>query len=72
MEFCPHSTYTEGHAENRSTLESRLAGIPENQGGISRHGCVYCAYERGWKDAEETIARRFNAMLESLTAGRVE
>ena len=41
-------------------------------GGASRDGCVYSAYERGWKDAEETITQRFIAIIESLSVGRVE
>ena len=72
MEHCPHSMYTAGYVENRSKLEPRLARLPANQGGASRDGCVYCAYERGWKDAEATITQRFNAVIESLSVGRVE
>ena len=72
MGHFPHSMYSGGYAENRSKLESRLEKLPVNTGGASRDGCVYCAYERGWKDAEATITRRFEALVESLSVGRVE
>ena len=72
MAFCAHNRDTDGYAESRSKLESRLENLPANTGGASRDGCVYCAYERGWKDAEESITRRFQAIIESLSVGRVE
>ena len=66
MSHCPHNSLTDGHLENRAQLDPRLEGLPQNSGGLSRESCVYCAYERGWADAMEAIARRFESMLKSV------
>jgi hypothetical protein len=30
-----------------------LRGLPDCQGGLLRHKCASCAYERGWDDGSE-------------------
>ena len=62
MSFCPHSAFTEGHLENRAKIERRLELLPANAGGKSRDGCVYCAYERGWRDALAAVGRRLGSV----------
>lgn len=65
MSFCPHSAFSEGHLENRAKIERRLELLPANAGGKSRDVCVYCAYERGWRDALAAVGQ----MLGSVEPG---
>ncbi len=42
-----YCTTHRGPDGSTSHLDPLLQGLPGNQGGLSRHSCVYCAYERG-------------------------
>lgn len=36
--------------KNHENLQSIMAKLPDDQGGIGRHKCAACAYEVGYKD----------------------
>ena len=42
---------------NRSELDHVMRTIPENQSGVGRHKCPYCAYKRGYRRALRDAAR---------------
>ena len=41
---------------NRSELDHVMRTIPENQSGVGRHKCPYCAYNRGYRKAMQDVA----------------
>ena len=42
-----------------------MRALPRNQAGegLARHACAICAYEQGWKDAQEAIAERLRNLI---------
>ena len=48
--------------EARETIDDRIRNLPEFQGGLGRHVCVYCSYEQGYQDALDDL----QAKLEEL------
>ena len=36
---------------NRRPLDSTMNALPDNQSGLGRHKCAYCAYQAGYDDA---------------------
>ena len=60
-EDCPkhHGQWNESR---RQPYDDIMRALPRNQSGeqsgeqLARHACAICAYELGWKDAQEAIA----------------
>ena len=44
-----------GNSVSRELLDPRLVQLSSNQSGAGRHKCVYCAYERGYRQALDDI-----------------
>ena len=36
--------------KNHSKIQHIMSMLPDNQGGVGRHKCAACAYERGYDD----------------------
>lgn len=36
--------------ENHDSIQGIMEGLPFDQGGLGRHKCAACAYERGYRD----------------------
>ena len=53
---------------NRKPLDPIMADLPKSQAGKGKHRCVYCAYERGYKDAK----REMQAALENYKDAKRE
>ncbi len=45
--------YCERHRRGDPALDEVIGVLPENQGGVGRHRCPYCAYERGLRAGYE-------------------
>ena len=41
------------HKGGVSGLENLMKELPSNQGGVGRHKCPYCAYEKGHAEGAE-------------------
>lgn len=37
-------------SKNHSAIQNIMAQLPVDQGGVGRHKCAACAYERGFRD----------------------
>lgn len=42
--------------DHRINLDDVMKTLPENQAGVGRHKCPYCAYERGFEDGLQRAA----------------
>ncbi len=49
----------ENHKGGEPDLEKLMDSLPENQGGMGRHKCPYCAYYAGLKKGQEIARRQF-------------
>lgn len=46
---CPDHAGTRNRLR-RNILDEIMKYLPENQSGVGRHKCAYCAYEQGYAD----------------------
>ena len=54
--------------DRRRPYDDIMGALPRNQAGdgLARHACAICAYEQGWKDAQEAIANRFGELIRDM------
>jgi hypothetical protein len=54
--------------DNDHRYQKRFATLPNDQGGLGRHKCCGCAYDRGFQDGkkrEEKLDIGLDSLLES-------
>ena len=50
----------------RRKLDEIMRTLPENQSGVGRHKCTYCAYEQGYADGLKRAGSKLKVLLDEL------
>lgn len=56
-----------GKGRKRDRLDEIMGELSENQGGVGRHKCPYCAYEKGFRDAIAKVKGAFAKVEKGVT-----